>query len=167
MGRIFFAIYICLLSSFFACYTSIKHPQVTSQSQYFSHEDINVVDNCAECHSNTLNASAILPAAAYDDQNWQFYSASAWWQDGVYIQPQRPDSYVSPTGPRLRGDNPNSSNRAVRTSAPPGPSLGKVVTEQAKDATEEEEKDNRRNFQRRKETQKEKVRDSKRKPRSK
>ena len=156
----------CFLMSIWGCYTTMKHPNFTNRSQNISHKDIQVVDNCAECHDNNLTVTTILPNSAYHDHNWHFYSQSSWWQDEEYVDTRPADNYLPPTGPRLRGDNATQSNRAVRQAPAPGPSLSKVVGGKTVETEEKENQDNRRDFQRRKETQEEKKnRPSKRKPR--
>ena len=166
MKKVYIIIFLAAIISLPNCYTAFKHPQVTSNSQYLAHEDIQIGDNCMDCHQSNVYTTPVLPSSATNDGNWQFYSNSSWWQDEMTLDERRSfDNYIAPTGPRLRGESSSHSNSAVIQSAPPGPSLGKVIGENVEEPKNKKEQDDRRSFQRRKETQKDtKTRSSKREP---
>ncbi len=102
------------------CYTAFTHPPVNENKW----GEIYVTDDCLECHDSSRYSAPILPESAQSDFNWQFYSASPWWQDEDTIIANEA-SEPSGTGPR------DFNNYVPQTAAPVampvqgGGSLGK------------------------------------------
>lgn len=131
---------------FLGCYTSFTHPPITD-AQWGA---VRTSDDCTECHANHQFAAPVLPQAAQDDYNWQFYSGSAWWQDeytvggGVAVQPD------NRTGPRTMSSTPMTPAPVAMPVQGGTQSLGK------KSASSESEKkdENKRSIKRRTNTTK-------------
>ena len=135
------------------CYTSFTHPVLDSQGNRIHRSTSGIAGGCAECHTDgMLQAGSVLPAAVENDYNWQFYSNSAWWQDEFDFFPVNASESLDPTGARLPGVTPNYNSDAI-TPIPVIPSQAGLSKKTPENTTQTEQTDNRRDFERRKDTQ--------------
>ena len=140
------------------CYTTFRHPIIeTNTSSYY---EVRINDDCMECHQTYPGTLAILPNAAIQDYNWQFYSHGAWWEDVVSYTSGGYENYLPPTGSRL--PNPPHGPEGSINVPGPGPKVSKPVAGDGEKADSEKD-DGRREFDRRKEaTEEPSQRDTKR-----
>ncbi|HPG39778.1 MAG TPA: hypothetical protein PLP19_13520 [bacterium] len=135
------------------CYTSFTHPLVDSQGKRINRSNSGIAGSCSECHADgTLQAGSVLPAAVENDYDWQFYTNSAWWQDEFDFFPVNATESADPTGARLPGVTPGYSSDAI-TPIPVMPSQSGLSKKTPENTTQTEQTDNRRDFERRKDTQ--------------
>ncbi|NIA31861.1 MAG: hypothetical protein GWP06_18370 [Actinobacteria bacterium] len=169
---IFFFV-IFLPAYFGGCYTSFRHPLVEDDSGLGEAMSIRASDNCMECHQESqLFDHPVLPDAAMNDYNWYFYTQSAWWEgdenyDARYSTDDNSETPL-PTGYRhpVGGGVIDTPYNTIVPSVTVPSSLGKAADNGANDASSDREKDSRRGFDRRKDTQHQpgkKTRSSKRK----
>lgn len=125
-----------------------------------------------ECHQDSqLSDRPILPDAAMDDYNWYFYTQSAWWEGDenydVRYSTEGNSDIPLPTGYRHPvGDGAmDTPYNTIAPSVTVPSSLGKAAGNDT-EGSSVKEKDSRRGFDRRKDTQHQpskKKRSSKRK----
>jgi hypothetical protein len=136
------------LSSLWGCYTAFQHPPINDPKW----GEVQVSDDCSECHSQNKYAAPILPISGDQDFNWQFFAVSPWWQDEMNFNDGTSVSGLpEPTGPRHSGGGGYISNPPL-TPIPPAPvqSLGKSGADDTNDS--ESKKDRRRSVGRRRQT---------------
>jgi len=148
-------LFFCFLLFFTGCYTSFKHPVMDSNGKPFDTSDIYITDNCTDCHqTRQFSCGTILPESAEEDDSWQFYAYSAWWQDNFDFFPVNVVDDNESTAPRRNpGVNNNINMGPIAVPAVPFPAnLNKKNPNKA--AKEPENNDNRRDFEKRQQTQK-------------
>jgi len=154
--RILALLFICWLLFLTGCYTSFKHPVKTSDGQRIDTSDIYIIDNCSDCHQATqFSSGTILPEAAQDDYDWQFFTKSTWWQDSFDFYPVNSGENPESTMPRNRQGHYNDQSLIPAPMPVPEPvpgSLGKKPADT--ESNETEQKDNRRDFIRRQQADK-------------
>ncbi|MBN1479756.1 hypothetical protein JXA70_05755 [candidate division KSB1 bacterium] len=93
---------VVLIFSVHGCYTSFTHPPINDPRWGTVHYS----DDCSECHDHSRYTPPVLPAAAEQDNYWQFYSGSAWWQDEYAVGAGVAADPDEQTGPRAVTSTP-------------------------------------------------------------
>ena len=133
-----------LLTSIWGCYTSFQHPNIDNPKW----GRIQISDDCSECHAQNRYEAPVLPNAAAQDFNWQFYAASPWWQDEMSLDGASVSGGPESTGPRSVIDGDRSYNPPLSASpAAPVQSLGKSGSQES--SGDSSSKDDRRSVGRR------------------
>ncbi len=121
LKRSFFIVSLFLVFTCYSCYTSFTHPPINDARW----GEVYVNDDCLECHDSNRYSSTILPDAAQNDYNWQFYSGSAWWQDEQSIEAGIANDPDVGTGPRSISHTPTSAAPVAMPVQSGSTSLGK------------------------------------------
>jgi hypothetical protein len=137
-GLIFLIFGFLMFLIFFQCYTTFKHPPISSNAdstEAYHSKEINFLEDCSSCHeqNNPINDSHLQ---VYDDPlyqdnyNWQYYYVIPWWIDAYYYEDnmaQQKDILPAPQRRDFdRRETPTSS--ATPSSGTPGASLAKPST---------------------------------------
>jgi len=145
--QLFIVAAFILVLSLTGCYTSFHHPEINNPKW----GRVQISDDCSECHAQTRYEEPFLPNGASGDVNWQFYSASPWWQDELDIGGIPVSSVPQQTGPRnVRGSDHSSNPPMIPAGSTPVQSLGKSNAGDTGAAAEK--KDTRRRVGRRNDT---------------
>lgn len=76
LNKISIFILALIAFAFQACYVAFQHPQV----EEYKWGQVQHNDDCRDCHQD-FYAESVLPDAAVDDNWWDYYSNSAWWEE--------------------------------------------------------------------------------------
>jgi len=91
---------LLLFFSIFQCYTTFKHPEISSDADstsVYHSQQISFVEDCSSCHvQNDPINDAHLQVYDYplyqENYSWQYYYVIPWWVDEYYYEDHQAES---------------------------------------------------------------------------
>ena len=158
-NHLFSILVVSLLFATMQCYTTFKHPQISSYSDstdVYHSEEISFIDDCYACHEqdDPVDDShlQIYDYPVYEDNySWQYYYAIPWWVDDYYYETRTPNAQkpILPAPQRRNYDRraiPPST--ATTSSGVSGGSLSKPASDNSTTSTPSQSAPPKRNERR-------------------
>lgn len=150
------AIAISLFLYLNGCYTQFAAPKLDSGQQVLHEDSYDAADSELVSEGSDYYFNPSIPPSLMENNSWQFYYNSPWWQENTYYHSQRATANSAATEHR-EFDRRTNTSRAndhytpVTTTAP-APHLSKPAEETKPSSDNSKPNDSGRDFDRRSQT---------------